>query len=837
METVIRGSEDKDAFAKRPWLRWIGMFILAILILASAAVAAINAPKLGWTALILLGGMALVGTLGLLSYLSNNRDKSDPNERRFADRGSPYSEAFFQNPQASLIVRDGKPAHANQAYINLANKIGAMGVSESPPSVDRLFGGASKKTASAIFRLHQISSKRSEAEEVIDLVDSKNNLRRYRIQVRPLGADQLWQVEDLTQDGLGEARTLISAPVGLFSVTREGVILATNSVLNRWLGGEDNVRPDHIQEFIEDADVLLNSPTTAGRVVRADTRLITRKGVVTPTIMVGSWQKLDNGDDVASVALYGHSSHRASLPSKSASMAKLSPNENGIAKGFATAPVAVLQLEGAQLGTSIIKTANPAFDGMSGGLSWDGLAFGKIFMPKDNEHRFLSLKAAECEAGKPFDATLIGAKKMPVSVYIVPDPDEETLSWAYMVDVSARKSLEEQLVQSQKMQAIGQLAAGVAHDFNNLLTAIRLNTDELLQRHPVGDPSYPELQSINTTGIRAAALVKKLLAFSRKQTRRTELLSVTDTLSDMAVTLKQTLGERAVLNMVHGRGLSPIRADKSQIDTVLMNLCVNARDAMESQGGGKITVTSSEISREDIKDQSIALVLKDIKAESFIVIDVTDTGTGMTDEVKSKIFEPFFTTKEQGKGTGLGLATVYGIVQQSGGHLTVDSKIGKGTTFRMYLPAADPSEALSEPVVKAPVEVRKPVSLAGQGTILFVEDEASVRLIAAKTLRKRGYKVIEAEDGEEAFEILEDEEHDFDLMISDVVMPGMDGPTLLKKGRKMLGDARIVFISGYAEEEFSELLSEEPDVTFLPKPFTLAQLAEKVKSEIGESEA
>ena len=426
---------------------------------------------------------------------------------------------------------------------------------------------------------------------------------------------------------------------------------------------------------------------------------------------------------------------------------------------------------------------------------------------------------------------------MPVSVYIVPDPDEETLSWAYMVDVSARKSLEEQLVQSQKMQAIGQLAAGVAHDFNNLLTAIRLNTDELLQRHPVGDPSYPELQSINTTGIRAAALVKKLLAFSRKQTRRTELLSVTDTLSDMAVTLKQTLGERAVLNMVHGRGLSPIRADKSQIDTVLMNLCVNARDAMESQGGGKITVTSSEVSREDIKDQSIALVLKDIKAESFIVIDVTDTGTGMTDEVKSKIFEPFFTTKEQGKGTGLGLATVYGIVQQSGGHLTVDSKLGKGTTFRMYLPAADPSEALSEPVVKAPVEVRKPVSLAGQGTILFVEDEASVRLIAAKTLRKRGYKVIEAEDGEEAFEILEDEEHDFDLMISDVVMPGMDGPTLLKKGRKMLGDARIVFISGYAEEEFSELLSEEPDVTFLPKPFTLAQLAEKVKSEIGESEA
>ena len=185
----------------------------------------------------------------------------------------------------------------------------------------------------------------------------------------------------------------------------------------------------------------------------------------------------------------------------------------------------------------------------------------------------------------------------------------------------------------------------------------------------------------------------------------------------------------------------------------------------------------------------------------------------------------------------MGLATVYGIVQQSRGHLTVYSRLGKGTTFRMYLPAADPSQALSEQVFKAPIETRKPVSLSGQGTILFVEDEASVRLIAAKTLRKRGYKVIEAEDGEEALEILEEGEHDFDLLISDVVMPGMDGPTLLKKGRTMLKETRIVFISGYAEDKFSELLSEEPDVTFLPKPFTLAQLAEKVKAEIGESEA
>ncbi len=835
MERVIRDNVDIDVSPKKSLGLWIFTVVLMALILSSLVIAGLNASKLGWPAFLLLCGTALVGGMGLLSFFSMARAKPEANERRFASRENPYSEAFFKNPLASLIVKDGKPLHANQAYLALAKDIGAMGESQSPPSVDRLFSGAGKDTASAIFRLYHMSTNKTEAEEYIDMLDSESNLRRYNIMVRSLGTEQLWLIKDDTKTNSQEESLLVDAPVGLFSVTRDGDIIATNSVLDRWLGGEDNIRPDSIKDFIEDAGALLESPATTGRIIRVDTRLITRKGVVTPSLMVGTWHKLNNGEDVASVALYGHSSFRAN---KAATLETSSrpAGDNYMSAGITSAPVAVLHLSGDELGDAVIQSANPAFESMSEGLSWEGLQFKKIFAPKDNEHRFLGMRARECDSGDPFNATLSGDKSLPVSVYIVADPEDAKVSWAYMVDVSARKSLEDQLVQSQKMQAIGQLAAGVAHDFNNLLTAIRLNTDELLQRHPVGDPSYPELQSINTTGIRAAALVKKLLAFSRKQTRRTELLSVTDTLSDMAVTLKQTLGERAKLNMVHGRGLSPIRADKSQIDTVLMNLCVNARDAMEEQGGGVITIKSSEIARSDLDDQSIILALKDIKAASFIVIDVSDTGTGMTDEVKLKIFEPFFTTKEQGKGTGLGLATVYGIVQQSGGHLMVDSILGKGTTFRMYLPAADPSEALSEPVIKVPAETRKPVNLAGQGTILFVEDEASVRLIAAKTLRKRGYKVIEAEDGEEALEILEDEEHEFDMMISDVVMPGMDGPTLLKKGRKILGDARIVFISGYAEEEFSELLSEEPDVTFLPKPFTLAQLAEKVKAEIGESD-
>ena len=836
MVSVIRDIDGEET--QKPRSIWVVIFavLLGALILVSAVIAGLNAASIGWPAILLLGGMALVGLFALVSLLSG-RPTSNSFERRQSSREGTYATAFYENSESIALIEDGKVVHANKAYLELAGKIGAMGLSESAPSVDRLFSAGGKETSAAIFRLHHMHKDTPSAEEIIDTLDTEVKLHRYRIHVTNLKPQQLWQIADVTRDGDSEDSLLVEAPVGLFSVTREGRVIATNTVLDRWLGGEDNVRPDYMREFIENADALLDSPATPGRVVRTDTRLITRKGVVTPSIMVGTWSELDSGDLIASVALYGHSSLGAGKSAGALPAANLGDAINDKATGFSSAPVAILHLEGTDLSKATVKSANPAIERMNGGLSWQGLPFSDIFAKNDAEHRFLSLTAFDCETDKPYDATLAGEKGLPVSVFIVPDPDVETSAWAYLVDTSARKSLEDQLVQSQKMQAIGQLAAGVAHDFNNLLTAIRLNTDELLQRHPVGDPSYPELQNINTTGIRAAALVKKLLAFSRKQTRRMELLNVTDTLSEMIVTLKQTLGERAQLNVVHGRGLPPVRADKSQIDTVLMNLCVNARDAMEDQGGGKITISSLQLARHDIDDANLALALKTIPGDNFVVIEVSDTGTGMTDEVKSKIFEPFFTTKEIGKGTGLGLATVYGIVQQSGGHLTVDSKLGVGTTFRIYLPAVDPSEATEEDIPKASAVTKKPADLTGQGNILFVEDEASVRLIAAKSLRKRGYIVVEAEDGEEAFELLEEAEEPFDLMISDVVMPGMDGPTLLKKGRAMLGDARIVFISGYAEEEFSDLLSEEPDVTFLPKPFTLAQLAEKVKAEIGESDA
>lgn len=817
---------------KRTGLLWLGALVSFAALAGAVAAIWFGRDSLDDAGFIILAGIAIIAILATLSFLvlvSSRRGT----ERRQNHRESIYASAFYNNFVPSLVIRDGSPVQANRAYLELAKSLGADPIADAPPVIDRLFTSAGNEAAAAIFRLHHLAAGMETAEEVIDLVTPQSTLMRYRLQVSRLDRYQtLWQVIEAPVELSAGKDVLAEAPVGLFTVAQDGRVLATNNVLLRWLGGTDSDVPETLSGFIENPDALLESPAEPGRTVRTDTRLITRKGVVTPTVMVANWHTLNSGDVVASVALYGHSTLARS---DAAGGSAAAPEFEG--ERYSAAPVAVLKLDGTTLGAAKVASANPAFTKMSGRGDSVGKPFAEIFTENPTEHRFLDRQTDQTSPDVPFDATLQnGAGGLPVSVYIVHDPQNPTESYAYLVNVSARKMLEDQLVQSQKMQAIGQLAAGVAHDFNNLLTAIRLNTDELLQRHPVGDPSYPELQNINTTGARAAALVKKLLTFSRKATRRMERLDVTDTLSDMVVTLRQTLGERAQLKMVHARGLPPIMADKSQIDTVLMNLCVNARDAMEDQGGGTITIRSTLLPLAQIEDAQLIDSLSPIPGDDFVVISVEDTGTGMPEEVKSKIFEPFFTTKEQGKGTGLGLATVYGIVQQTGGHLTVESEVGKGTAFKIYLPAAEAATGEDEaPIETAPkVAARKPADLAGQGNILFVEDEASVRGIAAKALRKKGYRVIEAEDGEEALEILEESETPFDLMISDVVMPGMDGPSLLRAGRELLGDARIVFISGYAEEEFSDLLSEEPDVTFLPKPFTFAELAEKVKSEIGE---
>ena len=404
---------------------------------------------------------------------------------------------------------------------------------------------------------------------------------------------------------------------------------------------------------------------------------------------------------------------------------------------------------------------------------------------------------------------------------------------AYLVDVSEQKQLELQLAQSQKMQAIGQLAGGVAHDFNNLLMAIQLRLDELLQRHPVGDPSYEGLNEIRQTGVRAADLVRKLLAFSRKQTVQRETLELGELISEFEVLLRRLLREDVKLVNDYGRDLPLVRADKSQLETAVMNLAVNARDALRSHGSadGGPAVVRIRVARVT-KQEAMTLGYPGAAAEGCALIEVSDNGPGIAPDVIDKIFEPFFTTKPLHEGTGLGLATVYGIVKQADGWIWVDSEAGKGAAFRIFLPIYTPPAVLDG----APAPARTPLKfkpaprdLSGAGRILFVEDEDAVRTVAARLLRARGYEVIEAADGEEALELAETHAGEIDLLISDVVMPGLDGPALLKKARPFLGDAKVMFISGYAEAEFSDLLEGESDITFVAKPIDIKVLAEKVK--------
>ncbi len=394
---------------------------------------------------------------------------------------------------------------------------------------------------------------------------------------------------------------------------------------------------------------------------------------------------------------------------------------------------------------------------------------------------------------------------------------------AIMHDATEMKSLEAQFVQSQKMQAIGQLAGGIAHDFNNLLTAISGHCDLLLLRHDSADQDYADLIQIHQNANRAAALVGQLLAFSRKQTLRPELLDLRDTLADLTHLLNRLVGEKVTLTLSHDPVLRPIRADKRQLEQVLMNLVVNARDAMPQ--GGEIRIETEVVSLEAPLRRDRATV----PAGEYVVVRVRDEGVGIERDKLQKVFEPFYTTKRTGEGTGLGLSTVYGIIKQTGGFIFVDSAPGQGAEFVLYFPACDPPPAKIEP--EAPPAVR--VSEGhGEGVVLLVEDEAPVRAFASRALRLRGYTVLEAASAEEALEILEDSALRVDVFVTDVVMPGMDGPTWVRKALEARPDARVVFMSGYAEGAFGEPEISVADAAFLPKPFSLNQLAETVRQQM-----
>ena len=396
---------------------------------------------------------------------------------------------------------------------------------------------------------------------------------------------------------------------------------------------------------------------------------------------------------------------------------------------------------------------------------------------------------------------------------------------AVLNDVTELKTLEAQFVQSQKMQAIGQLAGGVAHDFNNLLTAISGHCDLLLLRHDEGDQNYGDLIQIHQNANRAASLVGQLLAFSRKQNLQPEVIDLRDTLSDLTHLLNRLVGEKVTLRLHHDPALAQIKADKRQLEQVLMNLVVNARDAMSGAGEIKVTTENMVLKTQMVRDRAV------VPPGQYVLVKVIDKGHGIPADKLAKIFEPFWTSKRPSEGTGLGLSTAYGIVKQTGGYIFVESDVGTGSEFSLLFPSYDLP-------VAAPVAVKnsgpKMATTAAEGVVLLVEDEAPVRAFASRALRLRGYTVLEADCAESALDLLEDKTLHVDIFVTDVIMPGLDGPTWVRQALTERPDTRVVFVSGYAEDAFSDAETPIPNSVFLPKPFSLNALTQTVHSQLQD---
>jgi len=389
-------------------------------------------------------------------------------------------------------------------------------------------------------------------------------------------------------------------------------------------------------------------------------------------------------------------------------------------------------------------------------------------------------------------------------------------------DNSEESKLKRQVAQATKMQAIGQLAGGVAHDFNNILTAIIGHCDLMLMRHTPGDSDYDDIQQIKSNSNRAAGLTRQLLAFSRQQTLRPQVLQLPDIVADVSNLLKRLLGENVKLEVSHGRNLGAVRADPGQLEQVIVNLAVNARDAMPD--GGTLNIQTYAVPAQKVREMRQEI----LPAVDYTAIRVSDTGLGIPPDILSKIFEPFFTTKELGKGTGLGLSTVYGIVKQSGGFIFAESELGRGASFIIYLPVYAGADLEAAREKKAPV---KRSETWGTGTVLLVEDEDMVRTVAERALTRQGYKVLTAADGEQGLEVLGQGEA-IDLLISDVVMPNMDGPAMVARARRTHPDLPVLFMSGYAEEHLRQSI-DLANVAFLPKPFSVNQLAEAARDALA----
>jgi len=885
--------EDLDQTPK-PAGRWLGL-LLSLVGLVAVGFALIDPAGMGQIAFYVLGGFGILGllvTAGIFAGLI----RFDMRGRLLGER---LAAGLAETSDIALAVTNdrGRMVYANKAFMALANgrklrnaEAVLVGADDTGPvAADDVPDSAGARA----FRLARAARAGAEAREEISLKDADGGARAVTASVEPLPQElapgtvgqtyALWRIadqtasRDLLEASEREASRLVAYLDGLVSgvctLDEQARVLYLNDTLAGWVGIDAGTFTAGAIDF----DTLLASPRVPlgkdageGSVRVTDTDLKPRGGAaaaspVVPVRIVERDGEMPDGRKVTFLVLHDRRAN--------AGGDLLDAAEVRFAHFFNNAPIGMVTLNGEGQMVSvnrafrdIVGDALPA-DALSGEGATPVLLSDLIAHEDRAAFDTAILDAARGEPAKgPVDVRLMppagiakpeddsGENDKVLQAYIsragaaadLPEDKGASKSesdgkgqgdgarvMVYFVDLTEQKTLEVQFAQSQKMQAVGQLAGGVAHDFNNLLTAIIGFCDLLLVRHQPGDPSFADVMQIKQNANRAANLVRQLLAFSRQQTLRPTVLSPTDALADLSNLLRRLLGETVDLKMVHGRDLWTIKADQNQFEQVIINLAVNARDAMlepdaEGNIGGSLTIRTANVTKADAEALDHAIM----PAAEYVLVEVSDTGCGIAKENLGKIFEPFFSTKEVGKGTGLGLSTVYGIVKQTGGFIFPFSTVGTGTTFRIYIPRHIEVEKPKEEVAET---AKKQADLSGKGTVLLVEDEDAVRSFAVRALETRGYTVLEAASGEHALEVVEEFDGELDVVVSDVVMPNMDGPTMVSHLAKLKPGLKIIFISGYAEEAFKKNLDKDVEFQFLPKPFSLKQLAAKVK-EVVEGE-
>ncbi|MDX8477858.1 response regulator [Mesorhizobium sp. VK24D] len=771
--------------------------------------------------------------------------------------GDELSKAFVDSMSQGLLVTDtkGRVIYANRAYADMTGAASAADlktvegllsdVPEASMTIYRLASGLRDGQAGdGEFRLAQSIKPGAEP-----------GARWYRARARAFNVpgERLpmlaWQIADISQERAEQERFFLDlqkaidhldhAPAGFFSADQEGRVTYINATLAEWLGID-------LASFTPGAvtlpEIVAGDGMALVRSVKADPGT-TRNAVIDLDLTTMSGQALP----VRFMHRVSASREGVNGPTRTIVLnrtqgedasADLRASEVRFTRFFNSTPMAIA---GVDASGRILRTNAPFLSLFSSVVDRDAVdrraRFETVVHERDRPAFAAAFeKARQRQANiEPIDSLLPGNEERHIRFYVNAVVDgaggggAEESAIVYAVDTTEQKALEGQMAQSQKMQAVGQLAGGIAHDFNNVLTAIIMASDLLLTNHRPSDPSFPDIMNIKQNANRAASLVRQLLAFSRKQTLRPEVLNLTDVLADLRMLLARLVGNDIRLKIDHGRDLWPVKVDIGQFEQVVVNLAVNARDAMPA--GGDLTVRTRNVAAEECK----YFAYRELTPADYVLVEVEDTGSGIAPDVLKKIFEPFFTTKEVGKGTGLGLSMVYGIIKQTGGFIYCDSEVGKGTVFRILLPrhvaevkkASEPVEAAVAAAPARPADTVK--DLSGSATVLLVEDEDAVRMGGVRALTSRGYTVHEASSGVEALEVFEGLGGKVDIVVSDVVMPEMDGPTLLGELRKRQPDIKFVFVSGYAEDAFAKNLPADAHFGFLPKPFSLKQLATIVK--------